>query len=176
MIRNKKWRLSSCIEINWSDSLAYMLSHVGSRFWEFDYKRRIQDMALCGGHDALMSWAMVDQYIEHAIKWLTLYVPQDILIEHVEIQGWPGQRSNIRFEISQHIKHKNMPHGMNRSYSMVRFIYYALLTNPWYMCLVLSMWVRYFLWVCISIKISYSPWDDDIKWLSLSKLRCANSR
>ena len=62
-----------------SHALAYVLSHGGSRSWGFDFKRRIQDMALSRCHNSLMSWAMVDQDFEHAIKWRVIYVPQDIL-------------------------------------------------------------------------------------------------
>jgi hypothetical protein len=41
-------------------ALAYVLRKVVSRSREFVYKRRIQDMALCRGHDGLMSWDMID--------------------------------------------------------------------------------------------------------------------
>jgi hypothetical protein len=78
---------SFCVELNWSHALAYMLSHKGSWSWEFDYKRRILDMALCQGHDGLVSWAMVDQDIEHSIKFRILYLPQESSIEHEKIQG-----------------------------------------------------------------------------------------
>jgi hypothetical protein len=39
-----------------------------SRSWEFDFKRRIQDMALSRYHDRPMSWSMVDHGLEQAIK------------------------------------------------------------------------------------------------------------
>ena len=71
-----------------------------------DFKRRIQVMALSRRHDRLMSWAMADQDLEHAIKWRVLYVPQDIVIEHVKIQDWPRWRAKIGFNIGQHMKHK----------------------------------------------------------------------
>jgi hypothetical protein len=56
-------------------------------------------MALCQGHDGLMSWAMVDQNIDCANKWIILYVPQEILIEHEKIQDWSRQRAKIGFKI-----------------------------------------------------------------------------
>jgi hypothetical protein len=34
-------------------------------------------MALCQGHDCLMSWSMGDQDLEHAIKWRIIYASQD---------------------------------------------------------------------------------------------------
>jgi hypothetical protein len=63
-------------------------------------------MSLCRGHDKLMSWTIVEQDIEHAIKWRFSYVPQEILIEHANIQGWPRKRSEIGLYIGQHMKHK----------------------------------------------------------------------
>ena len=65
-----------------SHALAYVLSNEWSRSWVVDSKWRIQDMALSRCHDCLISWAMVDKDLEHAIKWRVLYIPQDIMIEH----------------------------------------------------------------------------------------------
>ena len=76
-----------------SHALDYVLSHWGSRSWEFVSKRRIQVMALSRCHVWLMSLVMVEQDLDHAIKWIILYVPQDIVIEHAKIQGWPSRRA-----------------------------------------------------------------------------------
>jgi hypothetical protein len=83
---------------------SYVLRFRGSR--EFGYNRRIQMMALCQGHDGLMSWAMVDHDLEHAIKWRLFMYLKRYLIEHEKIRGWPRQRDNSGFKLvnSQSIK------------------------------------------------------------------------
>ena len=86
-------------------------------------------------HYGLMSWAMVDQDLEHAIKWRVLYVPQDIMVEHVKIQGWPRQRAEIGFKLVITWSIKNVPHGIMWSCGMVSLVNYALWTNPLSMCL-----------------------------------------
>ena len=135
MIKKKKWRWSSYVELNISHALAYVLSNGWSRSWVNDFKRRIHDMALSWCHDSLMSWAMFDHDLEHAIKWRVLYVSQDIVIEHEEIQGWSRQiaMSGIKLVNTQNIK--VAPQWIIWSCGMVSFVNYALWTNPSYMCI-----------------------------------------
>jgi hypothetical protein len=45
-------------------------------------------MAL-GRHDSITSWIMVDQGLEHAIKWRVLYIPQTITIDDEDIEHLP---------------------------------------------------------------------------------------
>ena len=106
MIKKKKWRWSSYVELNISHALAYVISNEWSRSWVLDFKWIIQVMALSRCHDSLMSWAMVDEDLEHATKWRILYTPQDSMIEHEKIQGWPIQRVKNRFKFGQHMKHE----------------------------------------------------------------------
>jgi hypothetical protein len=44
-------------------------------------------MALCRGHDGIMSSNMVDQDTEHAINRRFSYLPQEIFIDHDKILG-----------------------------------------------------------------------------------------
>jgi hypothetical protein len=53
-----------------------VLSQGGSN-WEYDYKKKIQDIFLCLGHDGTVSWAMVSQDLEHVIKWTFIYISID---------------------------------------------------------------------------------------------------
>ena len=76
MIKKKKWRWSSYVELNISHALAYGLSNEWSRSWVLDS------------------------------KWRILYTPQDSMIEHEKIQGWPIQRVKNRFKFGQHMKHE----------------------------------------------------------------------
>jgi hypothetical protein len=95
------------------------------------------------GHDGLMSWAMVDQDIEHTSKWRILYVPQDIMMEHEKIQGWSRWSTMLGFYIGQHRKHKEGITWDESSCGMVSLsIMLCELTH--YICVfVLSIWVRY---------------------------------
>jgi hypothetical protein len=143
MIKKKKWIWSSCVDIQVIHSLDYVLSQGDSRFWEFDYKRRMQDTALFQGHVGLLSWAIVYQDLDHAIKWIPLYVPQDIVIEHEKILGWPRRRVKIGFKVINAQSINNVPRGVKWSRGIVSFVNYALWTNPWSMCLALLCGFRY---------------------------------
>jgi hypothetical protein len=68
-----------------SHALAYALSHGGSRYWKFDFKIRIEDMDVNQCHNTLMSWTMVNQDLEHVMKWRVIYLPQDIVIDHAKM-------------------------------------------------------------------------------------------
>jgi hypothetical protein len=78
-------------------------------------------MALCRVH-GVMSWAMIDQDVDHAFKWRISVIPQEILLEYENIQGWPRQRSDIGFYIGQHIKHRKCVIWDHQSCGMVRFM------------------------------------------------------
>ena len=106
MIKKKKWSWSSCVELSNDPCSSLCDKPWRIKILRVDIKRRIQDMALSRHHDRLMSWAMIDQDLEHVIKWRVLYVSQDILIEHEKIQGWPRWREKIGSNIGQHMKHK----------------------------------------------------------------------
>ena len=69
-------------------------------------------MALSKGHDGLMSWAMDDQDLGNAIKWRILYVPQDIVIEHEKIQGWPRRSAMSEFKLVNTQSIMNVPRGI----------------------------------------------------------------
>jgi hypothetical protein len=56
-------------------------------------------MALCQGHDSLMNWAMVDQDLEHAIKWRIPYASQetfDRAWEDTRLTRW-RENSGIKY-------------------------------------------------------------------------------
>jgi hypothetical protein len=57
-VRFKSW--SSCVELKGSHAMAYVLISGGSVSWEYGYKKKIQVVALCQGHDGIMSWAKID--------------------------------------------------------------------------------------------------------------------
>jgi hypothetical protein len=112
-----------------------MWSHGWSRYWVHDFNGRTKDIALSRWHNNLVSWAMFGHDLEHEIKWKVIYMPQDILIKHDEIQGWPRLRAKIGFKLVNIWYIHNVPHGIIWSRGMVRFFNYALWSNPWYMCI-----------------------------------------
>jgi hypothetical protein len=67
-------------------------------------------MPLSQGHDGLVIWAMIDQDLEHAIKWRFVYTSQEILREYENIQGWQTQSSTSGVKLVNTQSTTNVPH------------------------------------------------------------------
>jgi hypothetical protein len=116
---------------------------IWSSSWNFNFKIRIQDMAL-GRHDSITSWIMVDQGLEHAIKWRVLCVPQTITIDDEDIEHLPTLGVEIEFKLVNTWNIKIVLHEIMWSCGTVSFsIIYALWTSLLYVCLC-TAYVGYF--------------------------------
>jgi hypothetical protein len=115
--------------------------------WKYGHdmikKKEIKMAYLCGIQ--MKTWSslcvevMMDSWVElcltetleHAIKWIILYVSQEFFDRVWEDTRFTKTKSEDGIQFSQHTKQKkNTPCGIKQSRGMERFINYTLWTNP----------------------------------------------